>query len=370
MQVRLRQVDSPPRILIARLQLQQHLICLNRRLILLILQVQPGHSLQRLRASRIHLQRLLVEVRSILELVLVKRRRRLAHREPEARSPQRILHRGRPVSHLLGLRQVTHRAAKIILLHAQEAHARRRPAILLVRIQQRLESCLRLIQPVRIQRRKRRLFLRRPRNPGVHLRQLRFIFLQLALDLRVPRMLLHVFLQLRRRLRIRRIPQQCLPQRRSRFRILLVLPQNLDALGSCARVIAQHPPQRHRIPRIAGVPARHRPHPHNRFLLPVRSGIQRVVVRHAHVAIWRRLTKILPVQLHRCLGISRPRQRAGLSQPLISRLVAGHRLNLADIRVIRIRPPQLVQSLIRGLPVPRQPIAPRHAFHRQLVVRV
>ena len=59
-------------------------------------------------------------------------------------------------------------------------------------LQNVVKARLRLIEPVRIQRRKGRALGRRAGNAGVHLRQLRFIFLQMAGNFSVLRMRLEI----------------------------------------------------------------------------------------------------------------------------------------------------------------------------------
>ena len=127
-------------------------------------------------------------------------------------------------------------AAKVVLLHAQKAHARRGASVVRIRCKQRRKALLRIVEPVRVERRKRGALCRRARDAGVHLRQLRFfcpsdcpaISVSCGCCLRYSR---------NSAAEAGLAESQISAWRRAAcaFRVLGMLLQNADALGACLR---------------------------------------------------------------------------------------------------------------------------------------
>ncbi len=136
------------------------------------------------------------------------------------------------VAVLLGLGEVADGAAEVVLLHAQEAHARRHAAVVRILFENRGEAILRLVELVRVEGGKGGALGRRAGDAGVHLRQLAFVFFQAAGEFGVLWMVLEILAQFLGRSWVGRIPDQRLAQGGLRDRVLGMLLEDADAFGA------------------------------------------------------------------------------------------------------------------------------------------
>jgi len=255
--------------------------------VLLFPHQQACQAVQSLGTARIDAQCIAILACGQVELIGGKSLRGLAHGVPEPRGGQRLPDHGGVVAILHGLGQVTDRRAKVFLLHAQEAHARRNPPILRVLIQQRVEELFRFIEMVRIQRGESGALGRRARDAGVHLRQFDLILLQGAGNLRVRGMRFQIIAQLRGRGRIGRVPDQRLPQCDLGVGVVGVPLQNPNAVGARSGVVRQHGAQRDGEARIAGVAIGHGAHALEGLFLAAGGAVERLIIGEADVPIRR-----------------------------------------------------------------------------------
>ena len=257
---------------------------------MLFLDQQTRQPIQRLRATRVDSQSGAVLGLGHIQLVVVKGLRSLAHGVPEARSDQRIDNRPGLVAVRFGLGQVADSAAEVVLLHAQEAHARRHPPIVRLLRENLGESSLGLFKAVGVEGGKGGALGRCACDPGVHPRQVGFVLFQMTRDLRVLRMVLEVLAQLRGRSRIGRIPDERLTQGALGVGVPGMLPEDANALGAGLAIVREHDAQLDGVARIAGIARGKDTHGCNRRFLAVGRAIQGLVIGQRNIPVRRTIT--------------------------------------------------------------------------------